>query len=390
MIKDSNFIVYTGENMEKIIYVGYYNSLNNSQKRNTVLAATNKMNYIIEILDKKFQVVVLSVSGSKENKNYPLTKEKLFNNSELILLPTRKYGNIFQRIIQRVLIKYYLIKYILKNTNKNTKVIVYHSLGYLNTIKFLKKINKFELILEVEEIYADVIGNKKIRKKEIKFFKNADKFIFPTKLLDKEVNTENKPYVNIHGTYKVEEQKSKKFREEDGKIHIVYAGTFDPLKGGAIAAVAAAEFLRENYHIHILGFGSQKDIYNMRNLILEISKKAKCTITYEGLKSGEEYIKFIQSCDIGLSTQNPNADFNGTSFPSKILSYMSNGLRVVSINIPAIKGSDIGEYMYYYEQQTPEEIAKAIQKVDLNDNYNSRKIIYNLDKKFEEELFEIL
>lgn len=375
--------------MKKIIYIGYYNSLNNNQKRNMVLAATNKMNYIIETLDKKFQVVVLSVSGSKENKNYPLTKENLFSNSKLILLPTRKFGNGIQRVIQRILIKFSLIKYILKNTDKNTKVIVYHSLGYLKTIKFLKKVKKFNLILEVEEIYADVIGNKKIREKEIEFFKNADSFIFPTELLDKEINKRNKPYVIIHGTYKVEEQKSTKFRNKDGKIHIVYAGTFDPRKGGA-AAAAAAEFLNENYHIHILGFGSQEDTDNIKKIILETSKKTKCTVTYDGLKSGDEYSKFIQSCDIGLSTQNPDADFNGTSFPSKILSYMSNGLRVVSIDIPAIQSSDIGDYMYYYERQTPEEIAKAIQKIDFDDNYDSRKTIFNLDQKFEKELFKML
>lgn len=376
--------------MEKIIYIGYYNSLKNNQKRNIVLAATNKMNYIIETLDKKFQVTVLSVSESRSNRSYPLTEEKLFNNSQLILLSTKKFGNVIQRVIQRILIRISLIKYILKNTDENTKVIVYHSLGYLETIKFLKKIKKFNLILEVEEIYADVIGNKKIREKEIEFFKNADSFIFPTELLDKEINKKNKPYVIIHGTYKVEEQKSSKFRDKDGKIHIVYAGTFDPRKGGGVAAAAAAEFLNENYHIHILGFGSQEETNNIKKIILEISKKTKCTITYDGLKSGDEYIRFIQSCDIGLSTQNPNADFNGTSFPSKILSYMSNGLRVVSIDIPAIKSSDIGDYMYYYKKQTPEEIAKAIQKVDINDNYDSRKIIYNLDKKFAEELLEIL
>ena len=69
---------------------------------------------------------------------------------------------------------------------------------------------------------------------------------------------------------------------------------------------------------------------------------------------------------------------------------MSNGLRVVSINIPAIKGSDIGEYMYYYERQTPKEIAKAIKKIDINDDYNARKVIFNLDKKFTKDLFEIL
>lgn len=376
--------------MEKIIYIGYYNSLKNNQKRNIALSAVNKMNYIIGILDKKIEVNVLSVSESRENKSYPLIEEKIFNNSKLILLPTKKNGNKFQRLFQRILIRYSLIKYILKNTDKSTKVIVYHSLGYLKSIKFLKKIKKFNFILEVEEIYADVMNDNKIRKQEIDFFKSADSFIFPTSLLNKEINKENKPYVIIHGTYKVEEQRSSKFRERDGKIHIVYAGTFDPRKGGAAAAAAAAEFLCENYHIHILGFGSQEDTNNMKKIILETSKKTKCTVTYDGLKSGEEYIRFIQSCDIGLSTQNPDADFNGTSFPSKILSYMSNGLRVISIDIPAIKSSGIGDYIYYYEKQTPEEIAKAIQKIDINDDYNARKIIYDLDKKFTKELFNFL
>lgn len=374
--------------MKKIMYIGYYNSLKNNQKRNITLSAVNKMNYIIEILDKEFEINVLSVSESRENKSYPLTEEKLFDNSKLILLPTKKTGNKFQRLFQRMLIRCSLIKYILKNTDKNTKVIVYHSLGYTNTIKWLKKIRNFNLILEVEEIYADVMSNKKIRRKEIEFFKYADSFIFPIELLNKEINKNNKPYITVHGTYKVEEQRSSKFRERDGKIHIVYAGTFDPRKGGA--AAAAAEFLCENYHIHILGFGSQEDTNNMKKIILETSKKTKCTVTYDGLKSGEEYIRFIQSCDIGLSTQNPDADFNGTSFPSKILSYMSNGLRVVSINIPAIKESDIGDYMYYYEKQTPKEIARAIQKVNIDDDYNARRIISYLDKKFTKELFKII
>lgn len=375
--------------MEKIIYIGYYNSLKNNQKRNITLSAVNKMNYIIETLDKKYQVHVISVSESIDGENYSFTKEKLFNNSELILLPTRKNGNIFQRILRKILIRYSLIKYICKNTNVNSKVIVYHSLGYMKTIKFLKIIKKFKLILEVEEIYADVIKNEKIREKELNFFQNADGYIFPTQLLNHEINEYNKPYVIIHGTYKVEYQKCTKFKEKDGKIHIVYAGTFDPRKGVA-AVISAAEFLNENYHIHILGFGSEKDIEGIKQLISDIRTKTKCLITYDGLKSGTEYIDFLQSCDIGMSTQNPNASFNNTSFPSKILSYMSNGLRVVSIRITSIEKSAIGDYLYYYEEQKPENIAKAIKEVNIFDDYDSRKIISDLDSKLKKDLFQML
>ena len=128
----------------------------------------------------------------------------------------------------------------------------------------------------------------------------------------------------------------------------------------------------------------------MKQVIKDVSGKTKATVTYDGLLSGEDYIRFIQSCQIGLSTQNPDADFNATSFPSKILSYMANGLRVVSIRIPAIETSAVGNDMYYYDKQTPEEIAKAIANIDLLDDYAGRDLILKLDKQFRQEIKEIL
>ena len=91
-----------------------------------------------------------------------------------------------------------------------------------------------------------------------------------------------------------------------------------------------------------------------------------------------------------MSTQNPQADFNATSFPSKILSYLANGLRVVSIRIPAIEKSDIADKIYFYDKQTPYDIAKAIECVDTTDDYNSRALIQTLSDKFELELKSVL
>ena len=69
---------------------------------------------------------------------------------------------------------------------------------------------------------------------------------------------------------------------------------------------------------------------------------------------------------------------------------MSNGLRVVSIRIPAIEGSAIGKYMYYYDKQTPEEIAKAIMTVNLNDDYNGRQVISKLDAEFSYDIAKLM
>ena len=176
----------------------------------------------------------------------------------------------------------------------------------------------------------------------------------------------------------------------DGKIHCVYAGTLDPRKGGAAAAAASALFLNGNYHIHILGFGNEKEKKEMYDIIDDISKKTEARITYDGLLSGDEFTSFIQSCDIGFSTQNPDAAFNSTSFPSKILTYMVNGLRVVSIRIPAIEKSAVGKFMYYYDEQTPENIANAVKSIDLADGYDSRKELERLSCEFTDKLSLII
>jgi len=375
--------------MKEIKYIAYYDTLDNKKEnRNYVLAATNKMDYIISTLNKVgFKVRVISASATKNKRGYKGKLIKLDNGNYLKLFRTFRWGNKLNRIISIFSMRLFLFFYLIINIKKNENVFVYHSLGYISLINLVKKIKKFNLILEIEEIYADVIGCERARKKEYKLFNQASAFIFPTELLNEKLNKKNKPYVIVYGTYQTEE--SRKCRFNDGKIHCVYAGTFDPRKGGAFAA-AAAEFLDERYHIHILGFGTEKDKCDLLKTINEISTKTNCGITFDGLLSGEDYIRFIQSCDIGLSTQTPDADYNDTSFPSKVLSYMANGLRVVSIRIKTLEISELNNFLYYYDKNTPEAIAEAIKNLNINDAYSSREVLEKLDKKFTENVNDLL
>lgn len=379
--------------MKKIKYLSYYAETENPQNRNIALAATNKIDYICDaIIHAGYEVNIISASGTRDRKKcYRGSRIKLKEGKYLKTFFSFPWGNKLQKGLNIIASNIGVLNELLK-TKKDEKVIVYHSLGYMRLINLIHKLKRFHLVLEVEEIYADVIGNENLRKKEIKFLSSAESYIFPTKLLDSLINVKNKPAVVIHGTYQVESErecrnKTNNLQNEMGRIiHCVYAGTFDPRKGGAIAAAAAAEYLPSNYHIHILGFGNEKDVKNIKQTIDKIAKKSCAKLTYDGMLSGEEYIRFIQSCDIGLSTQEPTAAFNATSFPSKILSYLANGLRVVSIRIPAIENSDIGKTLYYYNEQSPEQIAKAILKININDTYDSRELIRRLSEKFEKNI----
>jgi len=367
--------------MKEIVYVGFYDISTSKKKRNISLAGANKMTYIISVLGGFAKKVrVLSASQVLDSKISSREKIRLSENSVLILPFCFGKGRTVKRALNRLIIQFQVLYNLIFKTNKYTSVIVYHSLYYMSIVKLAKRIKNFDLILEIEEIYGDVLQNSKVVKKELSYFKIADKYIFPTKLLNDKINIDNKPCVLVHGTYQVEKNRGVRF--DDDKIHVVYAGTFDARKGGAVAAVASAQWLPSNYHLHIIGFGSDDDTKTIKNLIEQTNKNSKATVTYDGKLVGEEYILFLQKCHIGLSTQNPDADFNATSFPSKILSYMANGLRVVSIKIPAVETSDISESIYYYNEQTSQEIAENIMRIDLDDKYDSRDKILRLHSEF--------
>ncbi|MFP5114104.1 glycosyltransferase [Bacillaceae bacterium C204] len=374
-----------------IKYIGFYDSDTYAEEnRNSFLAATNKMDYICQAIvatDNKVEIISPSWTANKKGYYHKRTST-IGEGVTLTCGPTFGANGRLLRYIRILWSWIWLFGYLIKNINSKETIIVYHSMMIISPIMLAKKIKKFKLILEVEEIYQDVKEYSQLmQKNEYKLFQIADCFIFPTELLNEKINKSNKPHTIIYGTYKVEQERKYKFNDE--RIHCVYAGTFDPRKGGAIAATVAP-YLSNNYHIHIIGFGSEDETRSIQQLISEVAKTSDCTITYDGLLKGEEYIKFLQSCHIGLSTQTPDAKYNNTSFPSKILSYMANGLRVVSVRIKAIEMSSIGDALYYYEDQTPEAIAEAIMSIDINKPYDSKKLIKKLDEKFVHSIKKML
>lgn len=370
-------------------YLAFYDEIDNKyENRNIVLSANNKIKYILNCIEKlELPCHIISASGTLGKDPVKKKRTQISKHISLELLPSLGRKNKIFKVIDRLYIKLRILKKLLK-INKSETLLVYHSLYYMRLVTIAKKIKKFRLIIEVEEIYGDVSENTKVSSSEIEYFKIADGYLFSNDLLNSKVNILNRPYAIIYGAYQAEKKVVE--RIEDGKIHVVYAGTFDSQKGGVTFAISAAEFLDENYHMHIIGFGSNKEKENMLNALDETSKKTKCTITYDGLLSGKDYIRFLQGCHIGLSTQNANAKFNDTSFPSKILSYMANGLMVVSARIPVVTNSKVGEYMYYYDSQTAEDIADVIKMIDTGDIYDSRNAIEELDKLFQNEFQKLL
>lgn len=369
----------------KIYYLIHFD---NKTNRNVTPSAITKGKYVASALascSSEVEIVSLAypTKDSQDEVYYQVSENVICH------LFKGKYSN--NRIIRYLNHKLYdkkIRKYLKQNVKKDDIIVVYHSLANMKLVKYIKKNITDKIVYEVEEIYGDVINDEKAKTKELKAFKNASSYIFSNDYLNSIINTKQLPYVTCYGTYEIPTLYKESFN--DNLIHCLYAGTLAQNKG-ALNAINAAKYLPNNYLIHILGFGSEKDIADIKNAVNEVNNSYGTTkVIYEGLKLNEEYLKFIQKCQIGLCTQNIDAAFNTTSFPSKILSYMSNGLEVVGVNIAAIKNSKVGQYIQFYNVPDEKEIANAILNINLNNKTNNVDVVKELDKEFKEDLKDML
>jgi hypothetical protein len=368
--------------MRTIKYVGFYDPLNSPENRVYSVAAVSKMNYVAQsLVNIGYRVELVSPSWINDTIGI-----KYFFKSRIIKVDKNIYcrqwfsfyTNIrVLRYLKIFLSLAWLFIFLIVHTKRGEKVIVYHSPWLAYPVLLAKKIRKFELILEVEEIYADVGSiSKWFDKQEIRIIKLADKYILASDLLLTKVSSK-KPHVILYGAYpKV------RFDDiviNDGKVHVLYAGIIDTAKAGAFLAIEIARYLPENYMIHIIGFG---EVELLIDKITDINSTSLCKIVYDGEIRGKDYIDYCSKCHIGLSTQRSTGQYVNTSFPSKIISYLSMGLEVVSCNIECVRVSKIGSLVNYYNGDDPYEVAHTILNLEIRDKYNKIKVIENLDKDF--------
>lgn len=377
--------------MKRIKYICYYNSPHRQFPREGVPSATTKIDYIIDVLNRLgYTVEIISKSG--------VSSTKLVCNlggsvqiGENIVRHFISLGCVKSplRVLSRWLNTLHFFLWLLFHTKQNEQIIVYHSLGYCKMLNLLRQMKHLCIIGEIEELFQDVHKqSKSVSRSEYEFIKGCGKYLFPSILMNNRFNTTGKPVAIVHGIYKAEKKLEAKFC--DGKIHIVYGGTFDPKKGGAIAAAEVGRFLPEHYVVHICGFGSETDIDRIKEMIVDVNANSNSETRFEGLLRGEDYTRFIQKCHIGLSTQNPTAAFNDTSFPSKILVYLANGLKVVSIRIPVVESCAVVDEISFYDIQSPENIAEAIRHVTLETTETSSMLLDKVDLDFSKSLEALL
>ena len=360
----------------KIYYVAYYSDWDNKIVRKASPAADLQVSYLTEVLqDIGYAVEIISpcvIDDRKKSIVFGRGYSKRIENKKVDFLMSMgsKYRGV--RVLGYLLTRLALLVTLLKK--RKGKIIIYHSLSLGYVYYFLHMIKR-KFILEVEEIYSDVSGNTRRRKRELAGAAKASCYIVPNRDMHKLFP--EKKWVLYHGSCRREPVMKRIFT--DGRIHIVYAGTLDPRVIGGYVMVRLAEYLNNHYQIEILGVGSGEQKAIIQDEIAKVAGKG-CDIELHDCLYGDEYLQFIQSCDIGIYAQDPRSADIYTSFPSKIMSYLSNGLRVAATKTSVLERSEVSHLLFWAEKNEPDVFAEAIKSIDMEAEYDSRAALCRLEE----------
>lgn len=347
--------------MSKYHYIGWYISPLQDKEYTGNVPGKLKMRYVAKkVVESGNQLTVLSLADKNERFFY---KKKITVQDSIQVIYTGGFGsdgkigrfiNTFMKIIQFCL-------YIIMNCKKEDIIIIYHSVTYTKLLAKLKKFFKRTVICEVEEIYGySAVEDKVWVAKEIEAIKMMDKFIFVNAGIPKSLYIMPEKYVISYGVCDVPKRKVERYN--DGKIHVVYAGTVENKKLGAFTAVETARYLSEQFVVHIIGFGKQDTLNLLQDRIKEINNTDAnhALVQYDGYKSGDELDQFLFKCHIGLSSNVMRPNFANNTFPSKVITYMCHDLSVVLGYAEAFYSVPEAKKWTFYMSHEPKEIAKAI------------------------------
>jgi glycosyltransferase involved in cell wall biosynthesis len=370
-----------------MIYCGFYYCPEKSRTAEGSAAAAKKTDYVASLIKKEIDdVTILSPCW--------LTGKSGFQRGFVTHTPggvTVRYGASFcsknpyvNKLSVLVSLSWLFVR--LMRSKKGEVIFAYHSPYLAAPLRFVKALKSIKIILEVEEKYSQAYGIKgKPAFRERRLFDIADAYVFSNGLLADDINISSKPQTVLYGVYRA---RPRIITQGTQHIHIVYAGVIDKNEGGAAAAARAAEYVPDNYRVHIIGHGDAESLTELKKLIdgnPELTNKVR----FDGLKQGAEYEDYMGKCHIGLNPRKTDARYGCYAFPSKVVDYLSLGLRVVSSRMECIVQSPFDGYVCYCESVSASDIAKAITAASLGPQPDITVLFRRLERDFAASLKKI-
>lgn len=379
------------ERQGKVHYVCFYSEPELEDRITVYPSVISKIDYIVGAVKAAGREVnVVSVAPSQRGYfcGYAKRIDRLENHT---YLPSVVHENRFLSKLCFIYNQMVILAYLIRNVKKEDTVLVYHTLYHRLWLNIYRRISSRDLILQIEDVFSELSdAEKRFRKMEWKLLRSMKKCICVNDFVCGKLPDAAKKLVS-YGSYLLPPKYDVPAHES---IRLVYAGVIEQTRKAAFLAVEAMRHLTPSYELSILGFGREEDISAMQQLIADVnSQLGRTAVTFHGRLSGEQYWEFLQNCDIALSTHAYRSDSISSAnhtFPSKVLTYMANGLPVVAQRLEVLELSAVRDVFSFYDDPAPEEIAKAILSVDRSSIADPRKMIEDLNRDFEEKMEALL
>lgn len=344
------------------------------------------------MLENGIEVQIISPALKDQSKGRLRSEQYVNEYGVTVEYPDANAGTS-TKVAKQIRLWWWLVRTVLRDTKRGEEILVYHSMKHVIPIYLLQIIGRVRVLLNIGEFFQTLYPMKRWKRVlEREYIKRANRYILVTRLLVDQIKAVRKEpfeYVLLYGPYEQEPIINNQQKEISGKIRLLYVGKISADKG-IDRTLALAQHLDANYEIRILGYCETYDENALKTSIDLLNESNLCPIIFDGLKYGDKYKEYVQNCHLGLVLQDMDASYNTNSFPSKILSFLANGLEVIAPNIPTIGTSPLADALYLYEDEDPAYIANFIKTIDFSQKRNQPATLTNLKNDFIQKIGVLL
>ncbi len=376
----------------KIHYISTFVDDEYKNDYRVALSASAKVRYICNCV-KNIGYDVSLFSPVCSNNGIIGRRCKIIDNREIHLYPY-SFGanNHLLKLLSYIFIYLQLFFYILKCVKNGDVVIFYHGIPETSVMNIFCKVLNPRIILEIEELFNARRGNIKELEKEKKLTQKFSKFyIVVNHVISEKIGLFDHNNIAVcEGQYKMTTFKPKLICNKDGVINLLYSGCIED-NGDAYKAIEIAQYLSNKYVIHISGYGSPVVFDKIQQVVKEINKyKERCRIVFHGTLSLSEYDELLHNCSIGLCPRSFNNELSDFEFPSKILMYLSNNMKVVSTPLACFVKSNISKAVNISKSNSAKDLAETVMSISKDLIVDNSLLLDGENERFESEMRKIL
>ena len=139
------------------------------------------------------------------------------------------------------------------------------------------------------------------------------------------------------------------------EVRFLYSGTLDGPRGVDLLLEAVKLLPAQGWHLDITGYGPLAE--SISRFVSDARWQGK--LEYHQSLPPDAYERLLGACHVGLNCQRTSDPISGVTFPSKVFTYLSAGLVIISSRASEVD-KICGKACLYFDEETPQSLTAAM------------------------------